>query len=159
MPDNLLVRTHRIDNSGRELAFLPVSGSSEHYPVLILLTQTHTFVIDRPCDELRVLGILLCPLSYLPDKLGPQLLQELLCHLLGNRNLVDVYADLPGVAELEERNLSCRVPQVRILSDNRPVSGLSSELQRHRRQIVRRHLKHMPRHRGRSRVEDLVESL
>ena len=77
-----------------------------------------------------------------------EFLNERLCHLFRHGYLVDIDADLSGVAEFEEGNFTSGILQVSIFADDAPVAGLATKFQGHRGEIFGGFGQHMFAHRG-----------
>ena len=85
-------------------------------------------------------------LADLGDERGLQLLQESIGHFLGHGDLIHIDADLAGIEDFEESNLAGGILQVGILAHHRPIAGFATQLQRHRRQVLRRFGHHVLAH-------------
>ena len=121
--------------------------------------QAGALVVGATGDELGILGILLGALPDLGDERLLELREERLRHLFGDRDLVDVDADLAGVGELEEGDFAGGVLEVRVLADHAPVASFTAEFQGDRREVLGRFGQDVLAHGRRAGVEDLVETL
>ena len=90
--------------------------------VPVLFSQRGTFVVSRKCYQFGVITVLLSHLPYLLCIGSLQLGKEWLSHLLCHSHLIDIDANLPGIAQLKESHLAGSVLQVRILADNAPIA-------------------------------------
>ena len=63
----------------------------------------------------------------LTDKRIDEFSVKIICNLFRNRNLVDVDADLAGVAKLEKCDLSGGIANICIFPHDAPVAGLAAK--------------------------------
>ena len=105
MLHDVLVRRNGIDDRGRETPCLAHALAAEYYLVAEFFCQVLAFVEHCLGDELRIFGIRFGSFAYLTDKLVFKAFQKLVGNFVRHRDLVDVYADLPGVAKLEKSDL------------------------------------------------------
>ena len=136
---------------------VPMPAKDNAVPVLF--SQRGTFVVSRKRYQFRVITVLLSHLPYLLGIGSLQLGKEWLSHLLCHSHLVDIDANLSGIAKLEESHLACSVLQVCILTDHAPVARLAPKFKGHGCQVLGRLCHHMLPHCGRPRVENLVKPL
>ena len=159
VPHDMLVLIDGEDEGGGVATRFAVALAAEDDAVAVFIRQRRAFVVCRRCDEFRVFRIGDRMLADLRRKCLLEFLQERLRDLLGHGYLVDVDADLSGVAELEEGDLAGCVFEVGILAHHAPIAGLAAQLQRHGGEVLGGFGHHVLAHGGRAGVEDLVEAL
>ena len=156
---DVFVDVDGIDEGGRIAAGFLVADATKNDTVAVFVGEVGAFVVGAIGDEFGIFGIVFGMFADLLDEGLFEFLNERLGHLFRNGYLVDIDADLSGVAKFEEGNFAGSVFQVGVFADDAPVAGFATEFQSHGREVFGGFGQHMLAHRGRTRVENLIETL
>lgn len=150
---------YRIDDGWGIASGVSITDTTVNNALAVLVGFTRTLVVGAFRDEFGIVWIFQRMLANLAGKLRLQRVDERLGNLLCHGNLIDVDADLSGIAEFEKGDFARRVLNVGILANHAPVASFAAQFQCHGREVLGGLRQHVFAYRRRAGVEDLVEAL